>query len=152
MAAPPHKEAQLVDEITINLSELVARTAGYHDGLNEIEATLFQFVQPGSERGDRWQRLASARRSLGQLRQLVDDYLFIKLYYSLLTARQQQQVTAPQSPASLCERFSHCLDQWDTPRKDDYLRRLDRDLPESQQAVLQSLRADLAALATRIEN
>ena len=102
MAAPPHKEAQLVDEITINLSELVARTAGYHDGLNEIEATLFQFVQPGSERGDRWQRLASARRSLGQLRQLVDDYLFIKLYYSLLTARQQQQVTAPQSPASLC--------------------------------------------------
>jgi len=146
------QETRPARKVTINLSELVARTAGYHDGLNEMEAALLQLGQPERDENDLWQDLALAQRSLDQFRQLIDDYRFIQLYYHLLTVEQRQRVAAPQSPARLCERFLQSLDRWNGPRKGDYLRSFRRDLPESQQAVLQALRNDLAALATRIGN
>jgi hypothetical protein len=142
LTAPP-RETLPATKIAINLIELAARTAGYHDGLNEIEATLFQL----DELGDSQQRLTLAQRSLRQLQQLVDDYQFIKLYYGQLTEKQRQTISAPRSPTMLCEYFSHCLSQWTTPRKADYLRSFDGDLPESQQTALLVLREDLAALA-----
>lgn len=144
------QQAQATGKIAINLSELAARTTGYHDGLNEIEATLFLLDSADGLQGKHWQRLSSARRALGQLQQLVDDYLFIKLYHSLLSDKQRQQVTAPQSPALLCKRFSQCLDQWNAPRKGDYLQSFERKLTESQQTVLRELRSDMAEIVTRI--
>jgi len=135
-------------EVTINLAELVARTAGYHDGLNEIEADLFQLCEPG----DSLQSLTTAKESLRKLHQLIDDYLFIKLYDSLLTEKQRQTILMPLSPVTLCERFSTCLGQWTAPREDDFLNSFDRELPAPQQATLQALREDLAALSAQLEN
>jgi len=139
-------------EISINLAELAARTAGYHDVLNEIEAALYQLCQPHGQSADSRQKLASARRSLSQLEQLVDDYQFIKLYDGLLTEPQRRTIPAPRSPASLCERFSLCLDQWAAPREEDYLRSFDQELSKSQQAALQSLRDNLAELASQLKD
>ncbi|MEO2048943.1 MAG: hypothetical protein ABGX16_20490 [Pirellulales bacterium] len=134
-------------EVTINLIELAARTAGYHDGLNEIEADLFQL----NELGDVLQKLTIAKWSLRKLQQLIDDYQFIKLYDSLLSKKQRQLILAPHSPAILCERFSNCLDQWSIPRGDDYLKSFDSE-PTPQQATLQALRKELAALSAQLGN
>lgn len=134
-------------EVTINLIELAARTAGYHDGLNEIEADLFQLNEPG----DVVQKLTIAKWSLRKLQQLIDDYQFIKLYDSLLNKKQRQLILAPHSPAILCERFSSSLDQWSIPHGDDYLKSFDSE-PTSQQATLQALRKELAALSAQLEN
>jgi hypothetical protein len=134
-------------EVTINLAELAARTAGYHDGLNEIEADLFQLNEPG----DVVQKLTIAKWSLRKLQQLIDDYQFIKLYDSLLNKKQRQLILAPHSPAILCERFSSCLDQWSIPRGDDYLKSFDSE-PTPQQATLQALRKELAALSAQLKN
>ena len=75
-------------DVTINLAELVARTAGYHDGLNEIEADLFELNEPG----DLAQKLTIAKWSLRKLQQLIDDYQFIKLY-SLKTVHTKLPVS-----------------------------------------------------------
>jgi hypothetical protein len=134
-------------DVTINLAELVARTAGYHDGLNEIEADLFEL----NETGDLVQKLTIAKWSLRKLQQLIDDYQFIKLYNSLLSKKQRQLILTPHSPATLCERFSSCIDQWSIPRGDDYLKSFDNE-PTPQQATLQALRKELAALSAQLGN
>lgn len=134
-------------EVTINLAELAARTAGYHDGLDEIEADLFRLNEPG----DVVHKLTIAQWSLRKLKQLIDDYQFIQLYDNLLSKKQRQLILAPHSPATLCERFSNCLDQWTIPHgDDDYLNSFDSK-PTPQQAALQTLRKELAALSAQLE-
>ncbi len=145
----PSQETLPATEIAINLAELVARTTGYHNGLNEIEAALFQLDELRNQPSDTRQKLALAQGSLRQLRLLIGDYRFIKLYYGLLTEKQRLTVTAPRSPVTLCQRFSQCLDQWASPREDDYLRSFDGELPESQQSAIRVVRDDLAAMVSR---
>jgi len=72
--------------VRINLAELTARIAGYHDGLEQIEASLL-----ATSSLDRSQ-LATR---VGDLRSLARDYRFVRLYYDSLNARERRSAIAP---------------------------------------------------------
>jgi hypothetical protein len=74
--------------VTVNLAELNARIAGYHEGLTEIDAALVS-------RGRRApQQLADL---MDQLEQLANQHQFVSLYYDALTADEREVVAAPRS-------------------------------------------------------
>jgi len=72
--------------VRINLSELTARTAGYHDGLKQIEASLLATSSPEPS------QLAIQVRHLDSL---ARDYRFVRLYHDSLNNRERRSVIAP---------------------------------------------------------
>jgi len=72
--------------VRINLSELTARIAGYHNGLEQIEAALLATSSPKQV------ELATQVKYLGSL---ARDYRFVRLYYESLNALERRSVIAP---------------------------------------------------------
>ncbi len=88
--------------VRINLSELTARTAGYHDGLEQIEATLLE--TSSLEQG----QLAT---QVGQLDALARDYRFVRLYYDSLDERERRSVIAPRPLGTTIAKVRRQLDR-----------------------------------------
>ena len=91
------------ESVFVNLSELTARIAGYHDGLDEVEADLSHLSE---------QDLTAAKKAVRKLHRLADDYRFVKLYYDALTDAERRSIITPRSPAEVCKEFSRQLNQW----------------------------------------
>lgn len=74
--------------INVNLAELSARIAGYHDGMAELDAAL---VAKGELSGRRLARLVAQAESLAA------QYRFVRLYADSLTPEERRFVPAPRS-------------------------------------------------------
>jgi hypothetical protein len=72
--------------VNLNLAELNARIAGYHDWLAEIDAALIADDKPSAR------RLADL---VGQLESLAGQYKFVRLYHDALTPAERRFVPAP---------------------------------------------------------
>jgi hypothetical protein len=73
--------------VMVNLAELNAQISGYHDGLDEIEATVVAGRARLTE--------GELARLVGQLEQLAGQYQFVRLYYDGLTPRERRFVGEP---------------------------------------------------------
>lgn len=135
------KAVQRQPTVYVNLSDLAARIAGYHDSLDEVEAALFRLPN---------QNLAAAQQPLRKLQQLASDYHFVKLYYDTLTEQERRTIVAPRSLLHVCDRFSRCLDQMAAARDGDFLRPFDTKASAALNSQLNDLRNGLKAVFDRI--
>ena len=92
--APPVAASPTVLEtptppVTVNLAELNAQIGGYHDGLDEIEATV---VARGGKLTE-----GEVAQLVGQLEQLAAQHQFVRLYYDGLSKSERRFVAAPRS-------------------------------------------------------
>ncbi len=137
---PPHPQPA---EVYVNLAELSARIAGYHDGLDEVEAALFHLPE---------QNRAAAEQSLSELRQLAGIYRFVKMYYDTLTEDERWAVSSPRSPVAVCQQFSDCLDELATSSDDDFLRPYDASASAKGDLGFRKLREGLLAVLDHVED
>jgi hypothetical protein len=107
--------------VNVNLAELSARIAGYHDGMAELDAAL---VADGELDGRRLARLVK------QAELLAAQYRFVRLYADALTPQERRFVPAPRSMsdtvAMLAQRVAQAaasgddvLDDFDATRTDE---------------------------------
>ena len=82
---PPEVDAT---PVMVNLAELNAQIAGYHEGLHEIAAKTV------ARRGKLTE--GEIARLVGQLEQLAGQYQFVRLYYDGLTPRERRLVRTPE--------------------------------------------------------
>lgn len=87
---PPVEPPPEVDAtpVMVNVAELNAQIAGYHEGLNEIAAKTV------ARRGKLTE--GEIARLVGQLEQIAGQYQFIRLYYDGLTPRERHLVRTPE--------------------------------------------------------
>jgi len=130
-------------EVRVNLAELSARIAGYHDGLAEVEAELFYLPK---------QNLDAAAKPLRHLRQLASIYCFVKMYYDTLTEDERWAVTSPRSPVTVCEQFSKCLNKLADAGDNDFLRPFEAHGAADGNLELSQLREGLLAVLDRVED
>jgi hypothetical protein len=81
--------------VTVNLAELNAQIRGYHDGLDEIEATV---VARGGKLTE-----GEVAQLVGQLEQLAAQHQFVRLYYDGLSKSERRFVAAPRSMGETIE-------------------------------------------------
>jgi hypothetical protein len=77
---------QELPAVQLNLAELNARIAGYHQGLKGIEAAVVAVSEPSAEQRE---------ELVVQLEDLAAQYQFVELYYDSLTEAERRHVTAP---------------------------------------------------------
>jgi hypothetical protein len=75
--------------VAVNLAELNARIAGYHQGLAEVEAAIVA--------ADGELDMARLTRLVEQVEQLAVQYELVRLYFDALTKRERASVTQPRS-------------------------------------------------------
>ena len=131
--APP-----TVKHVAINLTELSARIAGYHRGLDEMEAALLTNERP------QYERLARQIRSLDGL---TKDLQFVRLYYESLIPVERQAIEPPRPlEATLAELYRH-LEKLQNEVESDFLGEFDPATAEQ----LDDLRGQLEAIAGRVD-
>lgn len=81
--------------VMVNLAELNAQIRGYHDGLDEIEATV---VARGGKLTE-----GEVAQLVGQLEQLAAQHQFVRLYYDGLSKSERRFVGAPRSMGATIE-------------------------------------------------
>lgn len=122
--------------VAINLTELTARIAGYHRGLNEAEAALLVHERP------QFERLA---RQIQLLDGLTKDFQFVRLYYESLTPAERRTIEPPRSlKATLSELHRH-LDLLKREVQADFLGEFDAAMADQ----LAHLRGQLDSIAGR---
>jgi len=94
VAAPAVPETPAAP-VMVNLAELNAQIGGYHDGLEEIEATV---VARGGKLTE-----GEVARLVGQLEQLAAQHQFVRLYYDGLSKSERRFVAAPRSMGETIE-------------------------------------------------
>lgn len=81
--------------VTVNLAELNAQIRGYHDGLDEIEATVVASNGKLTE--------GEVAQLVGKLEQLAVQHQFVRLYYDGLSKSERRFVAAPRSMGETIE-------------------------------------------------
>lgn len=81
--------------VMVNLAELNAQIRGYHDGLDEIEATVVARSGKLTE--------GEVAQLVGQLEQLAAQHQFVRLYYDGLSQSERRFVAAPRSMGETIE-------------------------------------------------
>jgi hypothetical protein len=117
--------------VNVNLAELSARIAGYHDGMAEMDAMLVAEDELDGR------RLASL---VAQAESLAAQYRFVRLYSDALTPRERRFVPAPRSMsetvAMLSQRVAQATDSGDDVLDDfDATRTEEPTLAERLEAV-----------------
>ncbi len=125
-------------KVQINLHELVARIAGYHDALDEVETILLARQRPSIE------RLAVHIRLLDDL---THDFQFVKLYYESLTKVEKRGVVSPRSMQATLGELNRQLDRLEEDREADFLGEFDT----AQEEQIEQLRKQLDAIAKRVD-
>jgi len=122
----------------INLTELGARVAGYHQGLDEIDATLL-IIEPAN--------LTALSEQIRLLEELTQDFRFIRLYYQTLTDRESRAVIAPRSMAATLAEIERRINRTQEARSGDFLGEFDL----SNQNEIADLRQQLAGVTSRLD-
>lgn len=123
--------------IPINLTELNARIAGYHKGLDEVEAALLALDRPN---------LSELADLVGQLDALANNFRFVKLYYDVLTEAERQTVSSPRSLDAVLAEVQRQLDRRESASDGDFLGPFDA----RQHERIAQLRQQLTEIASRI--
>ncbi|QEG33964.1 hypothetical protein [Bythopirellula goksoeyrii] len=124
-------------QVAINLTELAARIAGYHDSLDEVETALLRTDEASLELvAEQAQKLDTMTR----------DYNFVRLYYESLSDDERQTLLAPRPLSATLKEVSRQLDRYELSLDTDFLGSID----SSQAEQIAELRGLLAALGERI--
>lgn len=136
-SAPPAE--QVPAPVNINLTELAARIAGYHAGLDEIEKRLLTL------RSDDFAALAE---QVLLLKELTRDYQFVDLYYAALSENERRAVTAPRAMSTTLAEIERRLDRAEANASDDFLGEFDAN---NQQRIgeLRELLTEVSAQVSR---
>ncbi len=135
-ATPP--APQVVEPVVINLTELKARIAGYHRGLDEVEAALLVHERP------QFKRLS---RQIHSLNGLTKDFQFVRLYYESLTPVERRAVESPRSMKATLAELSRHLQRLEREVEADFLGEFDPAMSKR----LDHLRGQLDAIASRVD-
>jgi hypothetical protein len=123
--------------VGVNLTELAARIAGYHDALDEVETALLRLDAPS---------LDVVIAQIDELDRMTRDYGFVVLYYDSLTAKERQQVIEPRSMKSTLTEVNRQLDRCAEVLNGDYLGSFDQAAVQE----IAGLRAKLKAIGERV--
>ena len=104
------------DRVAVNLTELAARIAGYHEGLAAVETTL---------RRAREVDLSLLAEQLDHLTSLSRDYRFVRLYYDSLTPAERRMMPAPQPLEASLQQLARQVDRYEAAQATDFLGSLD---------------------------
>jgi len=126
------------NNVQINIHELAARIAGYHDALDEVETSLLTRQRPSFE------RLSTHIQLLDNLTQ---DFQFVKLYYESLTNREKSGVLAPRSMQATLGELHRQLDRLEEDLEADFLGEFDT----AQEEQIEQFRKQLNAIADRVD-
>ena len=124
--------------VAVNLAELNARIAGYHQGLAQIEATIAAGTGPLD--------LAQLAVLVEQVEQLANQYALVALYFESLTKRERALVTAPRSLVPTIELVDRERAHLEHDREGDFLAAFEVDAA----AKASPLAARLRAVAQRV--
>lgn len=124
--------------IRINLTKLGARVAGYHQGLDEIDATLL-IIEPAD--------LTALSEQIRLLEELTQDFRFIRLYYQALTDQESRAVLTPRSMADTLAEIERRIDRTQEALSGDFLGEFD----SSNQDQIAGLRQQLAGVTSRLD-
>jgi len=98
--------------VTVNLNGLATKIAGYHDRLEEVEATLRQMETP---------KLAALQEQIKILDGLSREFLFVRLYYESLTEWERETVLAPRPMEPTLTKVRQQLRRYETSSQGDFL-------------------------------
>jgi len=121
--------------VSINLVELTARIAGYHDALDTVELNLLKTRNPS---------LSALTDQVEAVNGLSRDFQFVALYYESLSARERRSILEPRSMKATVSEISRQLDRFEAEGSDDFLEPFDRDIVE-QISVLRSILAEITS-------
>ena len=124
--------------VNINLTELTARIAGYHDGLDELESRLQALVDPD---------LKMLTDHIEKLDEITTGYRFIKLYYGALTDEERRGLQEPRSIGPTMAEIQRCLERSEQTDADDFLSEFDT----KERKRCDTLRRQLAAIYERVQ-
>jgi hypothetical protein len=125
------------EPVGVNLTELAARIAGYHDALDEVETTLMRMNSPS---------LDVVIEQINALDRMTRDYGFVTLYYGSLTPKEQRQVIEPRSMKSTLAEVDRQLDRCAEILDGDFLGSFDQAAVQE----IAGLRAKLKAIGERV--
>jgi hypothetical protein len=131
------KEDQATEPVGVNLTELAARIAGYHDALDEVETALMRLEAPS---------LDVVIAQIAQLDRMTRDYGFVTLYYGSLTSKEQEQVIEPRSMKSTLTEVNRQLDRCAETLDGDFLGSFDQAAVQE----IAGLRAKVKAIGERV--
>jgi hypothetical protein len=130
-------EDPVTEPIGVNLTELAARIAGYHDALDEVETALMRLEAPS---------LDVVIAQINQLDRMTRDYGFVTLYYGSLTSKEREQVIEPRSMRSTLTEVSRQLDRCAETLDGDFLGSFDQAAVQE----IAGLRAKIKAIGERV--
>jgi hypothetical protein len=107
-AQPPGQQ-----HVSVNLMELNARIRGYHDGLDEIEASIVTAKGALSYQ--------QAARLVGRIEELGAQYRFVRLYYEAISQQEKEFVPTPRSMESTLELLEPECERAEAVDADDIL-------------------------------
>jgi hypothetical protein len=131
------KEEPAPEPVGVNLTELAARIAGYHDALDEVETALMRLDTPS---------LDVVIAQIEQLDRMTRDYGFVTLYYGSLNAKELQQVIEPRSMKSTLTEVDRQLDRCAEILDGDFLGSFDQAAVQE----IAGLRAKIKAIGERV--
>jgi hypothetical protein len=139
LASVPAKEVPKTDEpIGVNLTELAARIAGYHDALDEVETALLRLDAPS---------LDVVIAQIDELDRMTRDYNFVSLYYGSLTSSERQRVIEPRSMTSTLSEVERQLDRCAEMLDGDFLGSFDQAAVDE----IAGLRTKLKTIGERVK-
>ncbi len=118
-------------QVRINLTELAARIAGYHEGLNEIDTALLSLHA---------EDISALKKHVHHLEGMASDFRFAKLYYEALTAKERRAVTSLRPMTATLAEVERRIDRTQAALSGDYL----SDFDAGQQDGIGVLRQQLA--------
>jgi hypothetical protein len=124
--------------VKVNLTELAARIAGYHDGLDEVELALLRMDTPD---------LAVIKEQVEKLHSLTRDYGFVQLYYESLTPRERESILGPRSMQATLDEVKRQLKRREEVGDGDFLSTLNG----ASEREFADLRARIAEIERRTE-
>ncbi|MCH7753106.1 MAG: hypothetical protein IH898_13260 [Planctomycetes bacterium] len=129
---------QVAEPVEINLTELSARIAGYHRGLDEVEAALLVHERPQFER---------LSRQIHLLEGLTKDFQFVRLYYESLSPAKRRPIGPPRSMEATLSELHRYLNRLEREVQADFLGEFDTAMAKR----LAHLRNQLDAIASRVD-
>ena len=139
LASVPVANSNVADElVAVNLTELAARIAGYHDSLDEVELALLRMDTPN---------LTVVTEQVNKLESMTRDYGFVQLYYDSLTPTERESILAPRSMTSTLGEVKRQLARCEEVLDGDFLGTVDGDAERQ----LADLRAKIAEIERRTE-
>lgn len=128
---------QVQRPIKINTTELAARIAGYHQGLDRLETTLLTTNTA---------KLDFVSSQVQQLDELTQDFQFVKLYYDALSEKERRNMHSPRSIDATLAEIQRLLNRIEEGQNGDFLGTFDT----SKVDRISQLRQQLADVASRV--